>query len=201
MTYTSKITLKFDSTFEQTGGIYDNEIVPDEHITFECAAHDLNAITLFHFFQKFALAMGHSELGIAKGACHLAFNEMRSVEDMRKTADDYDLVLKEDFSKKIDEYENDVYQLTNTICDLRSKLSRFENPEVNENNKENLLNKLKRADVVCHDCGRKYGDYSVDCSSSWEGKCNVCGETKSVTETRDYNFLSRGIKEMIGAPH
>jgi hypothetical protein len=48
------------------------------------------------------------------------------------------------------------------------------------------------------DCGRKYGKYSVGCSSVWEGTCGVCGETKPITETRDYGYLSKGINELKG---
>ena len=59
-----------------------------------------------------------------------------------------------------------------------------------------LYQKLVSADQVCSDCGTKYGKYSVGCSSVWEGTCDVCGETKSVTEVRDYGYLSKGIKEL-----
>lgn len=57
----------------------------------------------------------------------------------------------------------------------------------------NLLETLKQADVVCKDCGTKYGKYSVGCSSSWMGTCDVCGEYKSITEVRDYGYLAKGI--------
>ena len=204
--YSAKITLKFDSTWDRTGGIYDEEMIPEEHIIFETPVDDLNTIQLFQFFAKFAAAIGHNEAGIAKGACYVAFNEMRSTEDMRKTADDYDLVLVEDYRKKIEEYEQEVYQLTNTITDLRAKLSRTQNPdnpnytdeEMDAMTAENTpsIKTLMNAGVVCKDCGSKYGEYSVGCSSTWEGKCDVCGETKGVTETRDYGYLYKGIKEM-----
>jgi hypothetical protein len=127
--YSAKITLKYDSTWEQTRGIYDEEMIPEEHITFETPVEDMNTIQLFQFFAKFAGAMGHNEAGIAKGACYVAFNEMRTTEEMRKTAEEYDLKINEDFFEKISEYEEEVYQLTNTIKDLRAKLSRFENPD------------------------------------------------------------------------
>ena len=61
-----------------------------------------------------------------------------------------------------------------------------------------LLNKLLSADVVCRDCGHKYGKYSVGCSSVWQGTCGVCGEAKPVTEVRDYGYLSKGINELKG---
>jgi hypothetical protein len=59
-----------------------------------------------------------------------------------------------------------------------------------------LYQKLVSADQVCNDCGTKYGKYSVGCSSVWEGTCDVCGETKGVTEVRDYGYLTKGINEL-----
>lgn len=60
----------------------------------------------------------------------------------------------------------------------------------------NLINKLTNAYQTCHDCGKKYGVYSVGCSSTWEGKCDVCGETKKVTEARDYGYFVTGIRKL-----
>lgn len=62
-----------------------------------------------------------------------------------------------------------------------------------------LLTCLVQADLVCRDCGSKYGKYSVGCSSTWEGTCEVCGERKGVTEVRDWGYLSKGIQELKGA--
>ena len=64
--------------------------------------------------------------------------------------------------------------------------------------KLNLINRLTNADVVCSDCGQKYGKYSVGCSSVWEGECGVCGERKPITEVRDYGYLTKGINELKG---
>jgi hypothetical protein len=61
-----------------------------------------------------------------------------------------------------------------------------------------LLERLTQADVCCRDCGSKYGKYSVGCSSVWEGTCDVCGETKPITEVRDWGYLGRGIQELKG---
>jgi hypothetical protein len=210
MTYEAKITLKFDSTWDRTGGIYDEEMIPEEHIIFETPVDDLNTIQLFQFFAKFAAAMGHNEAGIAKGACYVAFNEMRTTEAMRKTADDYDLVLVEDYRKKLEEYDaqqdRDLRKLEAEIRDLKAKLSRLENPdnpqytdeEMDAMSAENTpgVQTLAQADVTCHDCGKKYGEYSVGCSSTWVGKCDVCGETKGVTEVRDYGYFAKGIREL-----
>jgi hypothetical protein len=62
--------------------------------------------------------------------------------------------------------------------------------------KTTLLGRLTQADVVCRDCGSKYGKYSVGCSSMWEGTCDVCGETKAITEVRDWGYLGKGINEL-----
>ena len=53
MTYTAKVTLKFDSTWDFKGGIYDDEMLPEEHITMEVPAEDLNTMQLFKFFSNF----------------------------------------------------------------------------------------------------------------------------------------------------
>jgi len=128
MTYTAKVTLKYDSTWEQTRGIYDEEMIPEEHITFEAPVEDINSIQLFQLFAKFALSMGHSEAGIAKGAAYAAFNDMRSIEDMRKTAHEYDLMLDEDYHKKLVEYDaqqdRDIAGLEEEIRELKAKLAR-----------------------------------------------------------------------------
>ena len=59
-----------------------------------------------------------------------------------------------------------------------------------------LIKKLEQAYQVCRDCGFKYGVYSVGCSSTWEDKCDVCNETKGVTEARDYGYLMTGIHKL-----
>jgi hypothetical protein len=59
-----------------------------------------------------------------------------------------------------------------------------------------LYQKLLTAEVVCRDCGDKYGKYSVGCSSTWEGTCDVCEQDKSVTEVRDWGYLGKGISEL-----
>lgn len=59
-----------------------------------------------------------------------------------------------------------------------------------------LIEKLKNAYTSCKDCGQKYGVYSVGCSSTWMGKCDVCGEEKPVTEARDYAYFITGIRKL-----
>jgi hypothetical protein len=60
--------------------------------------------------------------------------------------------------------------------------------------------KLLTADVVCRDCGDKYGKYSVGCSSTCLGTCDVCDEHKLVTEVRDWGYLTKGINELKPSP-
>lgn len=202
MTYKAKLKVKFDTEWTPSygsSGIYDDETLPEEHYTFEIPAHDLSTIQLFRFFGTVARTMGHNEVGIMKGACALAFNDMRSVEDMRKVAEEYDLKLAEDYSKELRKLEDEIY-------DLKAKLSRLEqpdNPQYTEEEMDALCSQnevtaqtLKNAQVICFDCGKKYGEYHNGVSSVWEGKCNICGETKGLTEVRDFKYLMRGIKEL-----
>lgn len=224
--YTAKLTFKFDSKWEMTGGVYDDQVVPEQNLTMECPVHDWNTSQLFQAFSNFMYAMGHSELGIMKGACSVAFSDMRSKENMQKVAEEYDLVLSEDLPELINEgievqknfsnewesrYWGYKKNAEKQIRDLKAKISRMENPDdpqyteeemdamcedAEEKNKNDLLKRLYAANVVCRDCGEKYGKYSVGCSSRWEANCNVCGQLKSVTEARDYGFLIKGIKEL-----
>lgn len=201
--YKAKLKVSFDTewTSNSTYGIYDDETLPEEHYTFEIPCEDINTIQLFRFFGTIARTIGHNELGIMKGAASLTFNDMRSEDDMRKVAEEYDLVMIEDHTKKVCELEAE-------IRDLKAKLSRALNPDAEQYTdaemdalcssaeKAELRKKLVDADVVCFDCGKKYGEYHDGVSSVYEGKCNVCGEIKSITETRDFKWLQKGIKEL-----
>lgn len=64
-------------------------------------------------------------------------------------------------------------------------------PELPSSKKElrKLLRTLDTAYTSCKECGLNYGVYSVGCSSTWIGKCEVCGEEKPVTEARDYAYF------------
>lgn len=222
MTYEATITLNYQSKWDHKGGIYDDEMLPEENIKFEVPAQDLNSVQLFKLFHNFMLAIGHNQRGIDKGAMSLVFNDMRDIEDMRKVAEEYDLKLQEDLS--VDEkwnqqnkvepnhWEQRYWELRSStgqqISDLKAKLSRALNPDAKEYTddemdamcsaaeKKELKRKLENAKVVCFDCGKKYGEYHNGVSSVWEGKCNVCGETKSVTESRDFKWLNKGIREL-----
>ena len=207
MTYKATLKVHFDTEWTHTGGIYDDETLPEEHYTFEIPTQDINTIQLFRFFANVALVMGHNQQGIDKGALSLVFNDMRSQEDMRKVAEEYDLKLAEDKNEWEDKYWELYKETQEKIADLKARLSRYEqpdNPQYTDEemdalellNKGALLKKLENAYVVCNDCGKKYGEYHNGVSSVWEGKCNVCDRTKSVTEVRDYGYLVKGIKEL-----
>lgn len=62
--------------------------------------------------------------------------------------------------------------------------------------KKKLIKKLENAYTTCMDCGRKYGVYSVGCSSVRNGKCGVCDEETRVTETRDFGYFITGIRKL-----
>lgn len=107
MTYKATLKVHFDTEWTSThySSGFDDSMLPEEHYTFQIPAEDLNTYQLFHFFATIARAMGHNDLNIMKGACALAFNEMRSHEDMRKVADEFELTLAEDLEKKFQDWK------------------------------------------------------------------------------------------------
>ena len=123
MTYNAKLKVHFDTEWNSNGyGVYDDETLPEEHYTFEIPVHDINSIQLFRFFGTIARTMGHNEIGIMKGACSLAFNDMRSQEDMDKVAEEFELKLAENYAKEFRKLEDEIY-------DLKEKISRLESSE------------------------------------------------------------------------
>lgn len=202
MTYTAQVQFKFDATWTPTyptSSWTDDTLLPEEHCVITAPAGDLTATQYFKLFEKFLLCVGMCPQSIHSGAMSLVFNDMRSEEDMRKIAEEFDLKLSEDYSKEFRKMQDEIY-------DLKAKLSRLEQPD-NPNYTESEIeamtaqnqitaDTLKSAEVVCKECGEKYGHYSVGCSSTWTGTCNVCGQEKSITEVRDWNYLKEGIDEL-----
>lgn len=130
MTYTAKVTFKYDSTWEhKIGSSFGEDILPEEHVTYEFPVEDASSYQVFRAFSKFMYMVGHNEEGIARGAASVAFGEDRSTEDMQKTADYFDLILAEVHGKKVIELENKIYAQKAEIRDLKAKLSRFEQPD------------------------------------------------------------------------
>jgi hypothetical protein len=131
--YKARLKVSFDTEWTSNGyGTYDDETLPEEHYTFEIPCEDINSIQLFRFFGNIARTMGHNELGIMKGATSLAFNEMRSTEEMKKVADEFDLYLAEEYGSKVIPLENKVYDLEKQVLDLKAKLARCENPDAEQ---------------------------------------------------------------------
>jgi hypothetical protein len=133
MTYKARLKVNFDTEWTSNGyGAFDDETLPEEHYTFEIPTEDLNSIQLFRFFATIARTMGHCDQNIMRGACSLAFNDMRSEEDMRKVANEYDLYLAEEFSSRVIPLENKNYELEKQVRDLKAKLARCENPDAEQ---------------------------------------------------------------------
>ena len=105
MTYKANLKVQYDTEWTPTYGIYDDEILPEEHYTFEIPCEDLNCVQLFRFFGTIARTMGHNDINIMKGACSLAFNDMRSHEEMRKVAEEYDMTMDEDLKGKFEDWK------------------------------------------------------------------------------------------------
>ena len=122
MTHGAKLTLKYDSKFEYTGTYYGDDILPEEHITMEIPAEDLNTMQLFRFFSNFLRSIGHNEYGIMKGACNLAFNEMNNEDDMKKLAHEFDLVMEEHIGARIKVYEELAENWEKRYWDLRRNM-------------------------------------------------------------------------------
>ena len=128
MTYSAKITLNYSSKSD----LYDDDVLPEEKITMEVPAEDLNIHQAFKFYSNFLRAIGHLDISIMRGACALAFNDMQSEEDMKKVAQEYDLLLIED---------NDVTEaesLRAEILNLKAQLSRALNPDVPQYTEEEM---------------------------------------------------------------
>lgn len=205
MTYNATVKLQYINDTDASPSKYFPEIVDKQTITIEAPASDLNTHQYFELFRGFLRAVGFNEYSIMDAACRLAFNDSNDEAQMNKLMEEYELQDKQSYT------DAECRELEAEIRDLKAKLSRALNPdaeqylpeemdamdaEAQQGNKKELLNKLENADVVCFDCGSKYGEYHDSVSSVWEGKCNVCGEVKKITESRDFKYLAKGIKEL-----
>jgi hypothetical protein len=76
------------------------------------------------------------------------------------------------------------------------KREQFATKTMNKTETKKLIKKLEDAYVCCKDCGYEWGVYSVGCSSTWIGICQVCDKEKPVTETRDYGYFMTGIRKL-----
>jgi hypothetical protein len=199
--YNATVRLSYINDTDANPSKYFPELVDKHTITIEAPAQDLNVHQHFELFKAFLRAMDFNEYSIMDGACRLAFNDSNDEAQMKKLMEEYELQDKQAYD------DDDCRAMEAEIRDLKAKLSRALNPDAPQylpeemdamtaENEKELLNRLQDAEVVCKDCGSKYGHYSVSCSSTWMGKCNVCGEEKGITEVRDWNYLREGIEEL-----
>ena len=197
-----KATVKFSyiNDTDANSSKYFPEIVDKHTITIEAPAQDLNVHQHFELFKAFLRAMDFNEYSIMDGACRLAFNDSNDEKQMNKLMEEYELQDKQAYN------DDDCRAMEAEVRDLKAKLARCKSPdapqyldeEMDAMSAENTpsVQTLMDAEVVCKDCGSKYGHYSVSCSSTWLGKCNVCGQEKPITEVRDWGYLAKGIGEL-----
>lgn len=126
--YNATVKLCYINDTDANPSKYFPEIVDKQTITIEAPACDLNVHQYFELFKGFLRAVGFTDYNIMDAGCRLAFNEMRTTEEMRKTAEEYDLVLDEDFTARIKEIENqqddEIAKLETEIRELKEKLAR-----------------------------------------------------------------------------
>jgi hypothetical protein len=198
--YNATVRLSYINDTDANPSKYFPELVDKHTITIEAPAQDLNVHQHFELFKAFLRAMDFNEYSIMDGACRLAFNDSNDEAQMKKLMEEYELQDKQAYD------DDDCRAMEAEICDLKAKLSRALNPDAPQYTDEEIeamtaentpsMKTLMDAEVVCKDCGSKYGTYSVGCSSTWMGTCNVCGKEKPITEVRDWGYLQKGIGEL-----
>ena len=145
--YNATVRLSYINDRETSHNKYFPEIVDKQTITIEAPAQDLNTHQYFGLFQSFLRAVGFNEYGIMDGACRIAFNDCNREDDMKKIADEYELILAEDFTSRVREIENqqnvEIAKLKAEIIDLKAKLG----------------------EVLPEQCEK--GDYPKDDGSDW----------------------------------
>mgnify|MGYP000872092595 CR=1 FL=1 len=107
MTYTATIKFSYTTDSQDSPSKYFPESVDRKTITIEAPAEDLNIHQYYELFKSFLAASGFCEYSIMDGACRVAFNDSNSEAQMKKVADEYELILEEDYHKKLIEYDAD----------------------------------------------------------------------------------------------
>jgi hypothetical protein len=128
MTYKATVKFSYTSDSQDAPSKYFHEGVDRKTITIEAPAEDLNIYQYYELFKNFLGAAGFCEYSIMDGACRVAFNDSNSQEQMKKVADEYDLIPAEDYHKKLVEYDaqqdRDIAGLEAEIKELKEKLAR-----------------------------------------------------------------------------
>lgn len=121
MSYNATVKLCYINDTEISHNKYFPEIVDKQTITIEAPAQDLNTHQYFELFKGFLRAVGFDDYGIMDGACRIAFNDCNREDDMKKLANEYDIILTEDFVAKVEEIER---KKDEEIAELKEKLAR-----------------------------------------------------------------------------
>jgi hypothetical protein len=121
MTYNATVKLCYINDTEVSHNKYFPEIIDKQTITIEAPAQDLNTHQYFELFKGFLRAVGFDDYGIMDGACRIAFNDCNREDDMKKLANEYDIILTEDFVAKVEEIER---KKDEEIAELKEKLAR-----------------------------------------------------------------------------
>ena len=125
--YNATVRLSYINDTETSHNKYFPEIVDKQTITIEAPAQDLNVWQYFELFKSFLRAVGFDEYNIMEAACRIAFNDSNDEAKMKKVADEYELILAEDYHKKIREYDKqqdeEIKKLEAEIKELKAKLA------------------------------------------------------------------------------
>jgi hypothetical protein len=128
MTFKATVRFSYTSDNQDPPSKWFPESVDCKTITVEAPAEDLNIHQYYELFKSFLAAAGFCEYSIMDGACRVAFNDSNSQEQMKKVADEYDLIPAEDYHKKLVEYDaqqdRDIAGLEAEIKELKEKLAR-----------------------------------------------------------------------------
>jgi len=207
MVYNAKVKFSYVNDSETTPSSYFPDIVDKQTITVEAPAQDLTVHQYYELFKGFLRAVGFAEYSIADGALRLSLSDENDENQTKRLMEEYELQDRqiytvEDYESLMETYEESVSK----IRDLEARLSRALNPdnpqytdeEMEAMTAENTVTKqtLLTAYQVCNDCGTKYGNYVASCSSHWSDVCDVCGKNSTVTEARDYDYLTEGILKL-----
>ena len=97
--------------YYSTGGF--PELLDDEKITIETTCLEMSYHQYAGLFKKFLMAVGFNEKNVMQAGCSLAFNEGYNQKLMSEVAEEYDLIMSEDFPQIVEdrvEQEKQFYQ-------------------------------------------------------------------------------------------
>ena len=57
--------------------------------------------------------------------------------------------------------------------------------------------KITNPELICADCGERYGRRAVGMATFHIDECGICGQEKAVTQPRDYGYLQTGWQDQF----